>query len=62
VARHAVPRSAVRQMQRSQDFREQVIRGVRPVHALCSKVGIITPRTEVVWKWFGLSSGATAVD
>jgi hypothetical protein len=62
VSRHAVPRDVVREIQRGRSFREQVISSVRPVHALCLKLGIITPRTEFVWNWLGLASGGARAD
>jgi len=62
VKRHGVPRAAVREMQRSQAFREQVIRSVRPVHALCVKLGIVTPRTDLVWRWLGLAPEGANLD
>jgi hypothetical protein len=62
VTRHGVPRAVVRETQRSQAFRDHVIRSVRPVHSLCVKLGIVTPRTRHVWNWLGLASGADATD
>jgi hypothetical protein len=62
VSRHGVPRAVVREMRRGHAFREQVIRSVKPVHALCVKLGIVTPRTEFIWRWLGLASGAAVAD
>ena len=62
VSRHGVPSAVVREMRRSHAFRDQVVRSVRPVHTLCVKLGIVTPRTAFVWKWLGLASGASSAD
>jgi hypothetical protein len=55
VRTHAIPREVVRQAHASEQHRARVHEGLRPVHDLCERIGIVTSTTERVWNWFGLS-------
>lgn len=56
VHQHGVPRDVVREVHRSPGYRQQVIRSVRPIHQLCVRLGVVTPRTAPVWNLLGLAS------
>ena len=60
VHQHGVPRDVVREVHKSSGYREQVVRSVRPIHQLCVKLGIVTPRTAPLWNVMGLASRAAA--
>ncbi len=55
VKAHAIPRHVVREAHQSELHRARVHDGLRPVHRLCERVGLITSTTERAWNWFGLS-------
>ena len=51
----AIPRAIVRQAHQSPLHRARVHDGLRAVHRLCERVGLVTPTTERLWNWFGLA-------
>jgi hypothetical protein len=53
---HAIPREVVRRVHRGEVFRRQVIRSLRPVHALCLKLGLARGGAGILWNWLGLAS------
>jgi hypothetical protein len=60
VAQHAIPREAVSELYASARHAEARIEGLAPVGALCTKLGLITPRTAFLWRWMGLGAIAQA--
>jgi hypothetical protein len=48
---HGIPRSALREAHASAARKEQIARGLRPIRALCTRLGLITPRTAMLWRW-----------
>jgi hypothetical protein len=55
VRAHAIPRQVVRSVHGGGAFRQQIARSLRPVYALCLKLGVISQATDPVWKWLGLA-------
>jgi hypothetical protein len=60
VRAHAVPPAVVRQVHRGRDFRDQVTESLRPVYALCLKLGLVSGAAGLIWDWLGLASSAPA--
>jgi hypothetical protein len=52
--KYRVPRAVIRQAYGSTLHREQVLDGLAPVRALCSDLGVVTPRTEPLWRALGI--------
>ncbi len=52
---HSIPRDVVREAHTGDLHRARVHEGLRPVHELCERIGIVTSTTERLWNWFGLS-------
>ncbi len=52
---HAIPREVVREAHASTLHRARIHDGLRAVHQLCERTGLVTRTTERVWNFFGLS-------
>ena len=55
---HAIPRETIREVYASPLHAAQVRDGLRPVHALCAKLDLITPRTAFLWRWLGIDAAS----
>ena len=60
VAQHAIPRATVREVYASARHAAARIEGLAPVGALCTKLGLVTPRTAFLWRLLGLGAIAQA--
>ncbi len=54
IAAYAIPRATVREAHASALHAAQVRGGVEPVIDLCARLGLVTPRTDFVWRWLGI--------
>lgn len=61
VRHHGIPRAVVREANQSPLLRRDIDDGVRPVHALMLRLGLLNTRTAPIWRFLGVGPRAATM-